>query len=342
MSRPPLPAPMRRNSLVLGLALVVAAGALVLAVRWVASPLDLGSRSHPGGRSPQRPATSPTAATPATHAGGGGAPIDPSLPQYIGLTRRIAAQAIDDTAAAPMNEALIALARRFQGTPFGAFPMDQQTPERLLLDLEHVDQLRFVEQMLALVNSRQVKTRTEAADRFSDHVRNLRYHKGQVSYCGRHHYVSLWAQAAERQGYLVNLTPFLLGATSRRRPLTFLSSHPGAYPAMRLPANRTCITTLERTLAVDQSYVPLRSLAPVLPSLRSGDVFALVTQQGGLDVSAIGVVEVEGNQIHALQAAPGSGVELHTDMARWAWGRQGVIGLSFYRPVPNSDGRADR
>ena len=342
MSRPPQHARMRRTTLVLWLSLVVAAGAAFLAVRWVTSPLDLGSRSHPGGRLPLRPAAPPSAAAPARQAGGGRTPIDPNLPLFIGGTRRLAAQAIDDTAAAPMNQALIALARRFQGTPYRALPMDQQTPERLLLDLEHVDQLRFVEQLLALVNSRQVKTRTEAADRFSDHVRDLRYHKGQVSYCGRHHYVSLWAQAAERQGYLVNLTPVLPGATSRRRSLTFLSSHPGAYPAMQLPANRTCITTLERTLAVDQSYVPLRSLAPVLPSLRSGDVFALVSQRPGLDVSDIGLVEVNGNQINALLAAAGSGVELKTDLARWAGGRDGVIGVAFYRPVPNSDGRPDR
>lgn len=342
MSRPPQHVRMRRTTLVLWLSLVLAAGAAIQAVRWVPSPLDLGSRSDPGGRLPQRPATPLSAATPARQAGGGGATIDPNLPLFIGLTRRLAAQAIDDTAAAPMNQALIALARRFQGTPYGALPMDQQTPERLLLDLEHVDQLRFVEQLLALVNSRQVKTRTEAADRFSDHVRALRYRKGLVSYCGRHHVVCLWAQAAERQGYLVNLTPFLPGATSRRRSLTFLSSDPGVNPALQLPANRSCIPTLERTLAVDQSYVPLRNLAPVLPSLRSGDVFALVTQRPGLDVSDIGLVERNSNQINALLAVAGSGVELRTDLARWAGAREGVIGLAFYRPVPNSDGRADR
>ena len=331
----------------LGLSLLLVAVAGTLAVRWLLSPVDLGPRSRPRatGSAPRAAEPRPAALRPPAPRGQGSGrlpAIDPSLPLYIGPTRRLAAQAIDDTAGSTLNQALIGLARRSLGRPSSTDPLDQQPTERLRLDLVHVDGLRFLEQLLALVNSRQVKTRTEAVDRFSDHVRQLRYEGGEVAYCRRHHYFSRWAQAAERQGYLVNLTPFLPGAQQRRRPLTILSSHPERHRPMRQPANRICITALEKTLAVDQAYVPLAGLSAVLPSLRSGDIVAFVTRRPGLDVSDTGVVDVTGRQINAIHTTAAPGVIRSQELTRRSREIDGVIGLAFYRPIPNSDGQANR
>ncbi|MFZ0408161.1 MAG: N-acetylmuramoyl-L-alanine amidase-like domain-containing protein [Cyanobium sp.] len=334
-------APMRRIPVVQGVSLLVVAVAGSLAVHWLASPVNQGHRSRPRASASEPGSTTPRSPASAGPNAAQAEAIDPSLPVYIGPTRRLVAQAIDDTAASAMNQALIGLARRFLGKPRSAFSLDQRPAERLLLDLDPVDQLRFVEQLVALVNSRQVATRTEAVDRFSDHVRQLRYEGGEVAYCRRHHDFSRWAQAAERRGYLVNLTPFLPGASSRRRRLTFLSSLPELHRPMRSAAHRSCITTLEKTLAVDQAYVPLAGLSAVLPSLRNGDLYALVTQRPGLDISDVGVVEVKDQQINAIHVA-GSAVKRTPDLVHFAQRSAGVLGVSFHRPIPNPDGRADR
>ena len=333
---------MGRTTLVLRVSLLLAAVAGSQAVRWLLSPVDLGPRS--GDRPAATAPPSPGATTPARRPGSSSSAerIDPNLPLYRGQTRRLAAQAIDDTALAPMNQALIGLARRSLGLAYSAFPLDQGEPERLLLDLQHVDELRFVENLLALVNSRQVSTRTEAVDRFSDHVRQLRYSGALVSSCRRHHDFSRWAQAAQQQGYLVNLSPFLPGASSRQRRLRLPSSPAAAAAPNQQATSRDCITTLAKSQPVKQAYVPLQGLSEVLPSLRSGDIVALVSQRPGLDVSDVGLVEVEGNQISAIHAAAGSGVMRSPDLARYAKASPGVIGLAFYRPVPNPDGRPDR
>lgn len=328
MSPPSQHAPLRPTALVLGLALMLAGVAGFQARHWRTSPVELGPHSR------SRPTASAASASSA-------AGIDPNLPLYSGDTRRLAAQAIDDTARSRLNQALLALARRFLGRPTSALPLNPSRSERLLLDLEHFDQLRFVEQLLALVNSRQVTTRTEAVDRFSDHVRQLRYQDGQVAFCRRHHDLSRWAQAAERQGYLVNLTPFLPGA-SRRRPLSFRSSHGGADAAMQTADQRPCSPTLDKTLALEQAYVPLKGLAQVLPALRSGDIYVLVSQRPGLDRGQVGLVEVMGHQINGIHAATAPEVRRSLDLARDASNIDGVIGLAFYRPVPNPDGQPDR
>ena len=330
---------MRRPTLLLSLLLLLVPVAGLTAVGWWGSGSPWAERPgypRPSASGGTLPASGERVSTAADAAEG---VVDPNLPITIGETRRIAARAIDDTASAPTHQALINLARRFLGKPYNAFSLDRLRSERLLLDLTRFDCFLFVEQLLALVNSRQVDTQTAGVDRFSDHVRQLRYDGGEVAYCRRHHYFTRWADAAEKQGYLVNLNPFLPGSRSRNRPLTFLSQHVEAYEPMKLAANRACITALEKDLTVTQGYVPLTALTRLLPSLRSGDIFALVTAVPGLDVTHVGLVEVEGGQVGAIHAAPGEGVMRSDDLTRYAWGVADVIGVAFYRPIPNPEGK---
>lgn len=318
---------MRKATLAIALAVLLAPIAGFTAARWLNGRRQVGFQAL----SPQPRSALPTVApTPAPAA---------ATPLYVGDTRNIAAAAIDDTAAMPMNKALIGLARRYLGTPYNAFSLDRGQTERLQLDLTRFDCFLFVEQLLALVNSRQVDTQTEGVNRFTNHVRQLRYEDGRVDYCLRHHYFSRWAEAAERQGYLVNITPFLPGAVSRQRPLTFMSSHADSYEPMQLPANRSCITNLEKQLVVNQSFIPLAQLKQALPSLRSGDIFGLVTRVEGLDVTHVGILEASGGAVDAIHAAQGQGVMRSLDLVSYAKAVPDVIGVMVLRPMPNDDGK---
>jgi hypothetical protein len=289
-------------------------------------------------RATERPPAGLASSGPAAGSPAAAAPIS-IKPELVGATRAIAVRAVDDTAGRPIGQALVGLATRYLGTPYRAFSLDKGPAERLRLDLTGFDCLLFVEQLLALVNSRAVNTQTEAVDRFVDHVRRLRYDEGRVDYCHRHHYFSRWAEAAERAGYLVNLTPYLPGAATRTIKLNWMSTHPASYAPMRNPANRNCITALEQGLSTRLSYLPLAQLPAALPSLRDGDVFALVTRLKGLDVTHVGLVKVEGDRVAAIHAAPGRGVMLSEDLARYAAGVPDVIGLTVLRPMPNPDGK---
>jgi hypothetical protein len=327
---------MRRTTLT-----VVLAALLAPLAGYTAARLLAGRRAIPAPHAAVSPqATGATATAPAITAPAPPSPPPPPPPLFVGNTWRIAAAAIDDTASMPMNRALIGLARRYLGRPYTAFSLDRSGQERLVLDLNRFDCFLFVEQLLALVNSRRVSTQTEGVNRFADQVRQLRYVDGTVDYCLRHHYFSRWAEAAERQGYVVNITRFLPGATARQLPLTFMSSHAGSYEPMRLPRNRECITALEKHLVVNQAYVPVARLPEALPSLRNGDIFALVTKVKGLDVTHVGLVEVTGQAVDAIHAAEGRGVMRSADLDRYAAGVKDVIGVMVLRPMPKpQDGR---
>jgi hypothetical protein len=265
---------------------------------------------------------------------GGVALAEPS-PKYVGETRVLAMEAIDATAWAPMNQALVQLARRFLDYPFKEFSLDGGPKEQLVLDLTRFDCFLFVEQLLALSNSRKVDTLDEGVERFTQHVRRLRYLDGEVDYCRRQHYFSRWAEAAERNGYVVNLTPFLPGATKRTVALNFMGNHIKSYKPMQLARNKQCITELEKDLVLEQAYIPLAALPGVLPSLRSGDIFALVTKVPGLDVTHVGFLEKRDGVIDAIHAAEGAGVIRSENFAQYAGRVKDVIGVEIYRPRPN-------
>ena len=263
--------------------------------------------------------------------------VDPNLPLVVGDSRLQVARAIDDTAAARHDAALVALGRRFLGTPSPSLPVASASDARLVLDLSVAEPLRFIEQLLALVNSRQVRSRTEAVDRFSDHVRRLRYAGGRVDRCERLEDPILWALAAARRGYLVDLTPFLPGARERRLPLKDLR-HPG--PAGATTALRESCPVPD-SASVNLVVLPLEAVPAVMPSLRSGDLFLLVGRAPARQEAVLGLVDVERDRLAALLVRPGQGVVREPDLLAMARNRPGTIGVVFLRSLPNADGRPE-
>jgi len=258
----------------------------------------------------------------------------------VGNTAQLLTAGLRQTANLPMNLALVTLARAWIGRPYGAFSLDRLDGERLRLDLSHFDCFLFVEQLLALANTRG-ESGGKAMQTFSHHVRVLRYEDGKVDYCKRQHYFSQWIETAERHGYVVNITPFLPGSTSRNRKLNFMTRHADAYVPMQIAENRNCIKAREADLQIQQTYVPLNNIDKALPSLRNGDLFGLVTRVEGLDVTHVGILERIDGRLDALHAAPGHGVMRSMDFARYARAVPDVIGITILRPMPRSSKAPD-
>lgn len=136
---------MRKPILLVGLTVLIAAGASLAAANLLMRGVA--------------PASQNAAAAPPSLSDG--VVLGDPTPRFVANTKKEAAEAIDATAWAPMNQALVQLARRYLGLPFKGFSLDGGPKEQLLLDLTQFDCFLFVEQLLALSNSRKVDTKTE-------------------------------------------------------------------------------------------------------------------------------------------------------------------------------------
>lgn len=247
---------------------------------------------------------------------------------WVGPTQRQANDALASIKGMTHAEAMIQLAKSYLGRPYTSFSLDQFERERLVLNLTSFDCFLFVEQLLALVNS-------NSSGGFSDTVRSLRYREGKVDYCERQHYFSPWADAAERAKFIVNITSSLPGSKTRARALNYMSEHQSAYPKLSVPENRKCIQALEKGLQVQQEYIPLDNLSPVISLLKPGDLFALVTKINGLDVTHAGIIESNLDGGSAIHAVPGDGVIRTKGLLQYFNSIPDLQGIAIYRPTEN-------
>lgn len=157
--------------------------------------------------------------------------------EWIGDTRSQVEATLPISHQLQVGQALVRLARQMLSRPYIAFSLDAEPVERLRLDLTAFDCVLLVEQLLAITHSRTI-------DDFPDQVRRLRYANAVPDYCQRNHYFSVWANNAEKHGYLKDISPGLPGAVTRIRRLTFMSSHPHAYRPLKQEGSRQCIGNL--------------------------------------------------------------------------------------------------
>ncbi|WP_186501437.1 N-acetylmuramoyl-L-alanine amidase-like domain-containing protein [Synechococcus sp. A15-60] len=250
--------------------------------------------------------------------------------EVIGDTRNRFATRRSLIAGLSVNQAMARLAESFVGSPYLAMSLDVDGAEKLRLDLTQFDCMLFVEQLLALAWS-------QSFDQFSARTQSLRYRDGDVSYCNRWHYFQDWVDSAVKQGMLE--ADFALeGEVSRSLSLNFMSSNRALYPKLRSNVLFDCINALENSHRVQQRFIPLSAIESVLPSLQSGDLFAIATRVEGLDVSHTGVLVRSGSRMDAIHAAPGEGVMRSPGVARYLRSVPDAIGVVIVRPAASAIG----
>ena len=248
------------------------------------------------------------------------------FPILIGDTSALIERSQSFRADQPTGLLLAQLASSFLGRPYKASSLDQTNDEWLRLDLTSFDCFLFVEQLLAL-------SQTKTAADFINRVRLLRYQNGNVDYCSRYHYFTHWAQNGVTRGWIQDLTPSLDKGASRMIQLDFMSNHQNKYIPMKQKRNIDCIRSQESGSLTRQNYLPLTSLSKNLNMLRTGDIFALTTRIRGLDVTHTGLIEITPEGVNAIHAAPRVGVIRSRDFLRYVSSIEDVVGVSLYRPL---------
>lgn len=178
------------------------------------------------------------------------------------------------------------------GTPYEAQTLeayirrggDPAATEPLTLSLTRFDCVTLVEACLAV--ARVAGSGDADWGGFGREVERMRYRGGERrGYASRLHYFSEWIADGECRGLVRDLGRDL-GGTEDARPLRFMTSHRGSYPALARDAVYRDVGELERRLDRRLRYVvPTQRIAEVAPRIETGDVLAFATAIPGLDVT---------------------------------------------------------
>ena len=216
-------------------------------------------------------------------------------------------QATDFSASNP-NELMEFIGRQFVGMPYKSGTLEME-PETLTINLDEFDCTTFIETVTALALT--IEDRKNSWQDFANNLESLRYRQGEANgYASRLHYFSDWIVTNIHRGYIKEVTDRIPQSDSQIKTLDYMSHNRASYPALKDSATFEGIKNMEVGYRSHRfPYIKSARLTskPVTNALKGGDIVALTTKIGGLDVSHVGLIVIEKDGPHLLHASSREG-----------------------------------
>ena len=216
-------------------------------------------------------------------------------------------QATDFSASNP-NELMEFIGRQFVGMPYKSGTLEME-PETLTINLDEFDCTTFIETVTALALT--IEDRKNSWQDFANNLESLRYRQGEANgYASRLHYFSDWIVTNTHRGYIKEVTDRIPQSDSQIKTLDYMSHNRASYPALKDSATFEGIKNMEVGYRSHRfPYIKSARLTskPVTNALKGGDIVALTTKTGGLDVNHVGLIVIEKDGPHLLHASSREG-----------------------------------
>lgn len=226
------------------------------------------------------------------------------------------------------------LGRTFVGTTYVPGTLEIPGPEQLVVNLDELDCVTYVENMLAM--SRVIRSGYADFDRYLAELERIRYRNGRMDgYVSRLHYFSEWLADNEALG-LIEVKTRELGGVADRERIDFMTTHAESYRQLSDPGVVEAIRGIERRLSESpRYYIPQDRIAEIEDGIREGDIIAATSSLEGLDVAHTGIaIRVDG-RVHLMHAPlVGKAVEIsELPLAERIQGIGGQDGIMVARPL---------
>jgi len=202
------------------------------------------------------------------------------------------------------GDLLARIGERFVGTPYEPHTLEVPGPERLVVNLEALDCVTFVETALVLARLARNGTADDAfATAYRDELTRIRYRGGTLDgYPSRLHYFSEWIADNETAGLVTDLSREL-GGVADGSAIDFMSTHPDAYRQLADPDVLAEVVRAEKRIsATERYYIPQEEIAAKAHLIRDGDIIAATSTVPGLDIAHTGIALWRDGELRLLHA----------------------------------------
>ncbi len=201
-----------------------------------------------------------------------------------------------------ISEIQIAVADRFLGTPYVGGTLDINDKEQLVINLQGLDCVTFVENVTAL--SMCVKLQEFSDEKYFEKLQTIRYRDGKINgYNSRLHYFTDWLLDNRNKG-LINIVSDDFGDTDFDASVSFMSQNPQYYKALSDSIALAEIRKTEKRIsAVHLKMVSKKYLENVEDLVKDGDIIAIASSTEGIDIAHTGIAIHRNGRLHFIHAS---------------------------------------
>jgi hypothetical protein len=204
------------------------------------------------------------------------------------------------------GQLMLEIGKLFAGAPYMAGALEIKGREHVVVNLRKFDCVTFVENVVAVLWLMRSGEKTFEA--FRRILEKIRYRNGRLQgYSSRLHYFSDWIHDNQRKGIVKDVTAEI-GGWPLRRAINFMTTHPDLYPPLKNIVNLRRMKSIERTISRRSLFsIPKKALGRFEDRICDGDLIAITTNAGGLDVQHVGLAARVKHRIHLLHASSAEG-----------------------------------
>ncbi|HUF11543.1 MAG TPA: N-acetylmuramoyl-L-alanine amidase-like domain-containing protein [Longimicrobiales bacterium] len=201
----------------------------------------------------------------------------------------------------PFGAMIVRIGESFLGTRYTPGTLEAEGPEHLVINLEELDCVTYIENVLAL--ARIVRAGEPTWPAFVKELERIRYRDGELDgYASRLHYFSEWISDNESLGLMRNITRDL-GGVRLTEAIDFMSTHADLYRQLADSATLAQIREMEARLNEQERwYIPEGDLSEAVSRLENGDIIAATSAIDGLDVAHTGFAVRRRDGVYLMHA----------------------------------------
>jgi len=231
------------------------------------------------------------------------------------------------------GELIVGIGKALMGTPYVTQTLETGKDEKLVVNLRELDCTTFDETCLALATT--IKAGKTDFASYARQLEKIRYRNGERNgYLSRLHYFSDWLYDNEQKKIISPLSPDF--QTSFEKTINFMSTHSDSYPVLKEnPELIGQIAAHEKKISQRNMYfLPKAKIQPNEKELHNGDIVAITTSIGGLDIAHVGFVIWVDGRVHLLHASSALEKVVISDqpLADYLAGKKSFTGIMIARP----------
>jgi hypothetical protein len=201
-----------------------------------------------------------------------------------------------------IEKIVIHVGKQFLGSPYVGGILDQPESENLVIDLNGLDCVTYLESTLAL--SIIIKENKTQFEDFCDELKFIRYRNGILNgYASRLHYFYDWINNNQQKGILENKTE-TIGGRPFEKKINSMSKNRIKYPHLKEDSSLIVVKKIEEGLSsMNKFYIPKEEIQLTEDQIQDGDLVALAPSIDGLEVAHVGIAIHLNKRLHLMHAS---------------------------------------